>query len=100
VLGAEEVRRSPGSTQDFQRILQGMAGVSFTNDQDNELLVRGGSPNENQTVFDNMEIHSTNYYPNGLNSGGPINMVNVDLIEDIHFSTGGSLGLRLALKKD
>lgn len=89
VLGPEEVRRSPGSVQDFQRILQGMAGVSFSNDQTNELLVRGGSPNENLTVFDNMEIHSTNHYPNEYNSGGPINMVNVDLIEDIQFSTGG-----------
>jgi hypothetical protein len=32
ILGAEEIRRSPGSAQDFQRILQGMAGVSFSND--------------------------------------------------------------------
>ena len=88
-LAAEEIRRSPGSTQDFQRILQGMAGVSFSNDQNNELLVRGGSPNENLTVFDNMELHSTNHYPNEFNSGGPINMVNVDLIESIQFSTGG-----------
>lgn len=89
VLHAEEIRRSPGSSQDFQRILQGMAGVSFSNDQTNELLVRGGSPNENLTVFDGMEIHSTNHYPNNLNSGGPINMINVDLIQDIEFSTGG-----------
>ncbi len=89
ILGAEEVRRSPGSAQDFQRILQSMAGVSFSNDQNNELLVRGGSPNENLTVLDNIEIHSTNHYPNEYNSGGPINMVNVDLIKDIQFSTGG-----------
>jgi hypothetical protein len=89
ILGSEEVRRSPGSDQDFQRILQAMAGVSFSTDQTNELLVRGGSPNENLTVFDNMEIHSTNHYPNEMNSGGPINMINVDLIDDIHFSTGG-----------
>ena len=33
VLGSEEVKRSPGSAQDFQRILQAMAGVSFTTDQ-------------------------------------------------------------------
>lgn len=88
-LGVEEVRRSPGSMADFQRILQGMAGVSFSNDQTNELLVRGGSPNENLTIFDNMELHSTNHYPNEFNSGGPINMINVELIQDIQFSTGG-----------
>ncbi len=88
-LGVEEVRRSPGSMADFQRILQGLAGVSFSNDQTNELLVRGGSPNENLTIFDNMELHSTNHYPNEFNSGGPINMINVELIQDIQFSTGG-----------
>jgi hypothetical protein len=89
ILGAEEVRRSPGSAGDFQRILQVMPGVSFSNDQTNELLIRGGAPNENLTVFDNMEIHSTNHYPNQFNSAGPINMINVDLIQDIQFSTGG-----------
>jgi len=89
VLSAEEVRRSPGSVQDFQRILQSMPGVAFSSDQNNELLVRGGSPNENLVVFDDIEIHSVNHYPNEYNSGGPINMVNVDLIEDIRFSTGG-----------
>ena len=89
VLSPEEIRRSPGSDQDFQRILQAMPGVSFSNDQNNELLVRGGSPNENLTVFDEMELHSTNHYPNEFNSGGPINMINVDLIENIQFSTGG-----------
>lgn len=88
-LSVEEIKRSPGSMADFQRILQGMAGVSFSNDQTNELLVRGGSPNENLTVFDGMELHSTNHYPNEFNSGGPINMVNVSLIQDIQFSLGG-----------
>jgi carboxypeptidase-like protein/TonB-dependent receptor-like protein len=88
-LGVEEVRRSPGAMGDFQRILQGMAGVSFSNDQTNELLVRGGSPNENLTIFDNMELHTTNHYPNEFNSGGPINMINLELVQDIQFSTGG-----------
>jgi len=88
-LSSEEVKRSPGSMQDFQRILQAMAGVSYSNDQTNELLVRGGSPNENLTVFDGMELHSTNHYPNDYNSGGPINMINTELIKEVQFSTGG-----------
>jgi hypothetical protein len=88
-LGSEEIRRSPGSDMDYQRILQAMPGVSFSTDQTNELLVRGGAPDENLTVFDHMEIQSTNHYPNQYNSGGPINMVNVDLIQDVEFSTGG-----------
>ncbi len=88
-LGSEEIRRSPGSDMDYQRVLQGMPGVSFSTDQTNELLVRGGAPDENLTTLDHMEVQSTNHYPNQYNSGGPINMVNVDLIQDVQFSTGG-----------
>ena len=88
-LDKEEVRRSPGSAQDMQRIIHTLPGVANSNDQNNELIVRGGAPDENLTVMDYMEIPSTNHYPNQFNSGGPINMVNVDLIEDISFSTGG-----------
>ena len=88
-LQTEEIRRSPGSAQDMQRIVHILPGVANSNDQNNELLVRGGAPNENLTVMDHIEIPSTNHYPNDFNSGGPINMVNVDLIEDLTFSTGG-----------
>lgn len=89
VLSQQEVRRSPGSMQDFQRILQAMPGVANSNDQTNELLVRGGAPYENLVIIDDIELRSLNHYPNQYNSGGPINMVNIDLIEDIQFSTGG-----------
>ncbi len=88
-LSGAEVLRSPGSDQDVQRIVQSMPGVANSTDQTNELIVRGGAPNENLTVMDYLEIPSTNHYPNQMNSGGPINMVNVDLVEEINFSSGG-----------
>jgi hypothetical protein len=88
-LDGAEVRRSPGSVQDMQRIVANLPGIANSNDEQNELIVRGGSPNENLTVMDYIEIPSTNHYPNQFNSGGPINMVNVDLIQDIQFSSGG-----------
>ena len=88
-LSQQEIRQSPGSGQDFQRILQAMPGVGFSTDQTNELIVRGGAPNENLIMFDDMEIHSLNHYPNEFNSAGPISMVNVELIDDIKFSAGG-----------
>ncbi|MEW6061550.1 MAG: TonB-dependent receptor, partial [Bacteroidota bacterium] len=88
-LNGAEVKRSPGSVQDMQRIVQNLPGVANSNDQTNELIVRGGAPDENLTVMDYIEIPTTNHYPNQFNSGGPINMVNVDMIEDLRFSTGG-----------
>lgn len=88
-LDAREIRRSPGAAQDMHRVMQVLPSVANSNDQTNEMIVRGGAPNENLTVMDNIEIPTTNHYPNQFNSGGPISMVNVDLIEDIQFSSGG-----------
>ncbi len=89
ILSPEEVRRSPGSSLDVQRILQGMAGVSFSSDRNNELIVRGGAPDETLVILDNMEIHSINHFPDEYNSGGAVNMINVALLQNIQFCTGG-----------
>ena len=88
-LSGAEVARSPGSIQDMDRLMLSLPNVGNSSDESNELIVRGGAPDENLTVMDYIEIPSTNHYPNEFNSGGPINMVNVDLIEDVRFSTGG-----------
>ncbi len=84
-----EVKRQPGSVQDVQRVVQNLPGVASSNDNINELIVRGGAPFENLTVMEHMEIPSINHYPNEYNSAGPINMVNIDLVEDVQFSAGG-----------
>jgi hypothetical protein len=84
-----EVKRQPGSVQDVQRVVQNLPGVASSNDNVNELIVRGGAPYENLTVMEHMEIPSINHYPNEFNSAGPINMVNIDLVEDVQFSAGG-----------
>lgn len=84
-----EIRRTPGSIQDVQRVMQNFPGVASSTDNINELIVRGGAPFENLTVMDHMEIPSINHYSNQNNSAGPINMVNADMIEDAQFSAGG-----------
>lgn len=89
VIDASEIKRNPGSLMDMQRIVQILPGVANSQDMNNELIVRGGAPFENLTVLDEIEIPSTNHYPNEYNSAGPINMVNTDMIEDVEFSTGG-----------
>ncbi|MDH3251992.1 MAG: TonB-dependent receptor, partial [Ignavibacteria bacterium] len=88
-LDRAEVRRAPGAIQDVQRAVQSLPGVASSTDNINELIVRGGAPFENLTVMDHMEIPSINHYSNQLNSAGPINMVNADMIEDVQFFAGG-----------
>jgi hypothetical protein len=84
-----EVKRQPGSAMDVQRVIQNLPGIASSTDNVNELIVRGGAPYENLMVMENMEIPSINHYPNQFNSAGPINMVNIDLVEDVQFSSGG-----------
>jgi hypothetical protein len=84
-----EVKRQPGSAMDVQRVVQNLPGIASSNDNMNELIVRGGAPFENLTVMEYMEIPSISHYPNQFNSAGPINMVNIDLVEDVQFSSGG-----------
>jgi hypothetical protein len=61
-----EVKRQPGSVQDVQRVVQNLPGIASSNDNVNELIVRGGAPYENLTVMDYMEIPSINHYPNRI----------------------------------
>jgi hypothetical protein len=89
VFDRAEVRRTPGAIQDVQRVVQVLPGVASSTDNINELIVRGGAPHENLTIMDHMEIPSINHYSNQMNSAGPINMVNADMIEDVQFSAGG-----------
>jgi hypothetical protein len=84
----EEIRRSPGGAGDLNRVIMTMPGVASTSDQINELVVRGGHPIENMTLWDNIELPNTNHFGDQGNTGGPIGMVNVDLIESVDFYTG------------
>lgn len=88
-LDFEEVRRAPGSVEDVSRMVQVLPGVSPGNDQRNDLIVRGGSPSENLTMIDGIEIPNINHYPSQGSSSGPIGMINVKFINEVNFSTGG-----------
>jgi hypothetical protein len=85
----EEIRRAPGAAGDVSRIIYGLPSIAKVNDQSNSLIVRGGSPIENAFFLDNIEIHNINHFPTQGASGGPIGMVNVDFIQDVHLYTGG-----------
>ena len=85
----EEIRRAPGSAGDVSRIIMGLPSIAKVDDQKNTLIVRGGSPMENGFYVDNIEIPNINHFPSQGMSGGAIGVVNVDLIRDVEFQTGG-----------
>jgi len=85
----EEIRRAPGSAGDVSRIIMSLPSIAKINDQTNNLIVRGGSPSENCFMVDNIEIPNINHFPTQGSSGGPLSLINVDLIQDVQFYSGG-----------
>ena len=88
-FSGEEIRRAPGSAGDVSRIMASLPSIAKVNDQSNSLIVRGGSPMENSFYIDNIEIPNINHFPTQGASGGPIGLLNVDLIQDVEFRAGG-----------
>ena len=88
-LSAEEIRRAPGSGGDISRVIMGLPSLAKVNDQSNSLIVRGGSPLENGFFLDGIEIQNINHFPTQGATGGPIGMINIDLIDEVNFAAGG-----------
>ncbi|MEZ5024664.1 MAG: TonB-dependent receptor plug domain-containing protein [Chitinophagales bacterium] len=66
--------------------LPGVAsGVSFRND----LIVRGGAPNENRFYLDDIEVPNINHFVTQGASGGSNGLINVDFINNVDFYSGG-----------
>jgi len=85
----EEIRRSPGAGGDVSRIIFGLPSLAKINDTKNSLIVRGGSPVENGFFIDNIEIPNINHFPVQGSTEGPIGIINVDLIDNVNFYSGG-----------
>ncbi|NQU06153.1 MAG: TonB-dependent receptor plug domain-containing protein, partial [Calditrichaeota bacterium] len=88
-LSYEEVRRAPGSAEDVQRAIQALPGIAASNDQTNEIIVRGGSPTENLLIVDGIEIDNINHFPEQASSGGPIGLINPEFLREVTFASGG-----------
>ena len=54
----------------------------------NDLIVRGGAPSENRFYMDGIEIPNINHFATQGASGGPVSIVNADLVREITFYTG------------
>jgi len=88
-LNSEEIVRSPGTGGDISRILRAHPSVAKYQDENNGLMVRGGSPVENKAYINNIEIGNINHFPVQGSSGGLYSMLDPVLIEKIDFYTGG-----------
>ncbi|MDA9774401.1 TonB-dependent receptor [Saprospiraceae bacterium] len=86
-LSAEELKTYPGGNNDIAKVVQSLPGVSgsiggFRND----IIIRGGAPNENVYYLDGIEIPNINHFSTQGSAGGPAGLLNVAFIEGVELS--------------
>ncbi len=87
-IGVAEIKRNPGGNRDISKVLQSLPGVASVPSFRNDLIVRGGSPNENRFFLDGIEVPNINHFATQGASGGPVGMLNVDFIDEVDFYSG------------
>ncbi len=86
-LGINEIQRNPGGNQDISKVIQALPGVASTPSFRNDIIIRGGGPNENKFFLDGIEIPAINHFATQGSSGGPVGLINVNFIREVDLYT-------------
>ncbi len=87
-IGVAEIQRNPGSNRDISRVVQVLPGVTSSASFRNDLIIRGGAPNENRFYLDDIEVPNINHFATQGASGGPVGLINVTFIREVDFFSG------------
>ena len=87
-IGTNEIKRNPGGGRDISKAIRSLPGVAAIPSFRNDIVIRGGAPNENRFYIDGIEIPNINHFQTQGASGGPVGMINVDLVEEVGFYSG------------
>lgn len=89
VIGLQEIEKAPGANRDISKVVQNYPGVAFSPiGYRNDLIVRGGGPSENRFYLDGVEIPNINHFSTQGASGGPVGLIDADLIRSVKFYSG------------
>ncbi|NQY10653.1 MAG: TonB-dependent receptor, partial [Flavobacteriales bacterium] len=87
-INASEIYRNPGGNRDISKVIQILPGVGSSASFRNDIIVRGGAPNENRFYLDGIEVPNINHFATQGSSGGPVGMLNVNFIRELDFYAG------------
>lgn len=86
-LSQEEVAAYPGGNNDIAKVVQTLPGVGGTvGGFRNDVIIRGGAPNENVYYLDGIEIPNINHFSTQGSAGGPVGLLNVSFFEGVTLS--------------
>ncbi len=87
-IGVAEIQRNPGGNRDISKVIQTLPGVTSVSSFRNDLIIRGGAPNENRFFLDDVEVPTINHFATQGASGGPVGLINVNFIREVDFYSG------------
>ena len=87
-INATEIYRNPGGNRDISKVIQSLPGVASTVSFRNDIIIRGGAPNENRFYLDGIEVPNINHFATQGSSGGPVGMINVNFIREVDLYSG------------
>ncbi|HEY0744083.1 MAG TPA: TonB-dependent receptor, partial [Chryseosolibacter sp.] len=87
-IGTTEIKRTPGGNRDISKVVRSLPGVSSPPSFRNDIIIRGGAPSENTFYLDGIQIPVINHFQTQGSSGGPVGIINVDLLKEVNFYSG------------
>ena len=87
-FSVEESQRYAGSFNDVARMAQNFAGVQGADDSRNDIIVRGNSPSGVLYRMEGIDIPNPNHFARFGTTGGPISMLNNNVLANSDFFTG------------
>lgn len=84
----EETERFAGSLGDPARMVANYAGVMTQDDSRNDIIIRGNSPLGVLWRLDGIEVPNPNHFGALGTTGGPVSMINNNLLTNSDFLTG------------
>ena len=87
-FNAEDSRRFAGSRNDVARMASNFAGVNSVNDGSNDIIIRGNSPLGLLWRLEGIDIPNPNHFGSLGATGGPVGMLNNNVIGQSAFYTG------------
>ncbi len=84
-LGIAEIEKNPGGNRDVLKVIQSFPGVASNPGFRNDIIIRGGATSENKFYVDGIEVPVINHFQTQGATGGPVGIMNTDLIRKVDF---------------
>jgi len=82
---SSEIQRNPGSDNDISKVIRTLPGVTTLSSFRNDLIIRGGAPNENRFFLDGIEIPVINHLVTQGASGGAFSIINSRQLREVDY---------------